>query len=180
MVKAETAVDEVQGVVDGSLGPLQAILDRLCRLVVKVYEPCLAGDDRVHVPQEPIEIEVVAALSPPLESGLHALAAFRPGTADLGKRQVSVREFCAAAVDAIEDVHHHIDRLVRTGDFLHVEFDVPDAEDLVQPTVELTVSGLELRDLSEAIDCSPTPSCPPCINSETLIQRGSSCMCVGW
>ncbi len=152
MVKTQTAVDEVQGVVDAPLGASDAIVDRRRWHVVKVQEPCFTRYDGVHVPEQPVEIEVVTALSPPLENRLHALAAFRPGTADLGKGQVTVGKFGAAAVDAIEDVHHHIDRLVGTGHFLHVELDVPDAQDLVQATVELPVPGLELRDLSEAIE----------------------------
>ena len=68
---------------------------------------------------------------------MHPLAPLGPRAADLGKREVALRELRAAAVYAVEDVHDHVDGLVGTCHLLDVEVDFADAEDVVQASDEL-------------------------------------------
>ena len=110
------------------VGPLEAVLHLLRTLVVQELELGLTGEHRVYGPQQPVEIEVVVGLGPLLELGLHGVAGFGPVGADLGQRQIALGQLGAAAVHAVEDVHHDVERLVGAGHFLDVQVDVGDAE----------------------------------------------------
>ena len=103
------------------------------RLVVQELELRLAGQHGVHRAQQPVEVEVVVGLGPLLELGLHRVAGLGPVGADLGQGQVALGELGAAAVHPVEDVDHHVERLVGAGDLLDVEVDVGDAEQAAEP-----------------------------------------------
>ena len=158
-----------------------AVLHLVRALLVQVLELRLAGQHRVHRAQQPVEVEVVVGLGPFLELGLHGVARLGPVGADLGQRQVALGELGAAAVDPVEDVHHHVERLVRAGDLLDVEVDV-----------DMPSSRLSRADIVAHLRCqrrvvptagstnSPSPAVPFCISSVTSIQSGSSFIFTGW
>ena len=64
VVEPEPAADQVEAGVDVLGGALQAVLDLLGALVVQELELRLAGQDRVHRAQQPVEVEVVIGLAP--------------------------------------------------------------------------------------------------------------------
>jgi hypothetical protein len=149
VIEAEAAGDQVEAGVDVSGGALEGVLDFGGALVVQVEELGLAGEHRVHRTQQPVEVEAVAVIAPFLELDLHRITTLRPVGADLGEGQVAFGELGAAAVDAVEDVHHHVERLVGAGDLFYVEIDLGDAEQLAETADELADPGSQLRVLAE-------------------------------
>ena len=153
MVQPQPPADQVQAGVDVLGGPLRAPSWTSVRaLLVQMLELGLARQDRVHGAQQPVEVEVEADLRPLLELGLHGLAAFGPLRADLRQRQVALGELGAAAVDAVEDIHHHVERLVGAGHLLDVQIDVGDAQEPAQAAHVLAHLRRELGLRCEARD----------------------------
>ena len=131
---------------------------------MQILELGLAGQHGVHRPQQPVEIEVVAGLCPLLELGLHRVARLRPVGADLGQRQIALRELGAAAVHPVEDVHDDIERLVGAGDFLDMQIDVGDAEQAAEPPDIVADLAAPVRAArSGGSTNAPSPAFPFCI-----------------
>lgn len=160
MVEAEPARDQVQCVVHALLSAAQVLLDGVHRYAVEVGEARLADHDRVHVAEQPVEVEVVAALAPARQDRLHRLSPVGPRAADLGEREVALRQLRATAVDPVEDVDHHLDGLVGAGHLLDVELDVADAEEPGETPDELGLHVGVLVQLHEPRDVPAQPRQP--------------------
>ena len=60
----------------------------------------------------------------------------------------------------LEDVDHHVDRLVGAGHLLDVQVDVANAEDVIEAADELALHGGELGELPEPGDVLPQSRVP--------------------
>jgi hypothetical protein len=130
MIQAQAAADQVQASVNVIYRPLQPVPNLLRGLVVQEAELRFSGENRVDRAQEPIEIEMIAALGPLLERFLHLGARIRPLCADLRQSEVAFREFCPPAIHLVEDVHNDVQRLACASDFFNVKVDIDDAQQL--------------------------------------------------
>ena len=86
--------------------------------------------------------------------------AHRPFGADLRQRQITLRKLGAPAVHPVEDVDHHVQRLVRPSDLLDVEVNsfTPSSR-LSLPTYSPSLgasAGCALRRVTN----SPSPAFP--------------------
>ena len=95
---------------------------------------------------------MVADVVPRLEPDLHRIAPFRPLGADLGEGKVALGELGATAIRPVEDVDHHVERLVRAGDFLNVQVHVDDTEKPAQAPDVVADLGRQRRLLREVRD----------------------------
>ena len=132
VVETQPPADEIEARVDVFRRTGERVLYLGGTLLMQVLEPRLPGQHRVHRAQQPVEREVVAGVVPLLEPDLHRVAPFRPLGADLGEGKVALGELGATAVHPVEDVDHHVERLVRAGDFLNVQVHLDDTEQLAQ------------------------------------------------
>ena len=98
-----------------------------------------------------LELEVEAGPAPLLEPLFHLVAGRRPFGADLGERQVALGQLGPAAVHAVEDVDHEVDRLVGAGHLLDVQVDVLNALERRQP-VHVDLGRLAVLETDEAIE----------------------------
>lgn len=71
-----------------------------------------------------------------------------------------MRELRPAAVHPVEDVNYHVDRLVGPGHFLDVQFNVPNAQNVVEPANELALHIRELSKLPKPRDVLSEPRVP--------------------
>ena len=128
MVETQPPADEIEARVDVFRRAGERVLYLGGTLLMQVLELRLTGQHRVHRAQQPVEREVVAGVVPLRQPDLHRIAPFRPLGADLGEGKVALGELGATAVHPVEDVHDHVERLVRAGDFLNVQIHVNDTE----------------------------------------------------
>ena len=89
--------------------------------------------DGVDAAQQPLQSEIEAGLSPLLQPHLHRFAGVWPLGTILARARSPLGELHAAAIDAIEDVHHDIDRLVLPGDLLDMQVNVLNGVNGIEP-----------------------------------------------
>ena len=102
--------------------------------------------------QQPVEVEVIPGLVPLAKLTLHLIAAFRPLGADFRKGKIALGELGAAAVNPVEDIHHHVKRLVRASDLLGVQVYLQNAQQVAQSTCKVADFWQQLRLLAEGGD----------------------------
>ena len=137
MVQSKVAVDHVEAIIDGILGPLQRVLYLLRALLMEEAELGFARQNGVHRAQQPIEVEEVTLLRPFAQRLFHGVACLGPFCADLGQCKVTLGQLCPAAVDAVEDVYDDVQGLVLACDLLDGQINVEDSEEATQPAEAL-------------------------------------------
>jgi len=152
VIEPEPAGDEIEDPVDHPLRLHEPSLELLGSDVLHGGEQRLPRRDGVHAPQQPVERERVAGPSPLGEEALHLVASLRPLGTDAREREVTLGKLGAAAVDAIEDVHDHVDGLVLAGDLLDMQVNRSDRADGVDSLDECRELRRKLRHLHQPLD----------------------------
>src|SRR5262249_18135512 len=116
MIEAEPGGDEVKHAVDPLLGAFQALLKRWRVDALERREQSLARQYCIYASEQQFLPEREFCASPFGEALLHFAARLGPTSADLGEREIAFGQLGAAAVDPVENVDHHVERLVLAGD----------------------------------------------------------------
>ena len=141
VIETESCCDDVEYHRDQLRSLLQALTDPLLIDISQGAEQSAPRDDSGDVAEEPLEAEPVAGCRPALPVTVHLVPRFGPRRADLGERQVALRELRAPRVDPIEDVDDNINGLVLARDLLDVHLALLH---LVQPVEAAEVEPLRL------------------------------------
>src|SRR5690606_17511639 len=142
---------------------VQQVVNRLFRLVepgangsgvdaAQRLEHSFPCDDGVDHAQEPFQLEVEAGPAPLEESLLHLFTSLRPTGADFGQGQVALRQLRSAAVDLVENIHDHVQRLILASYPFNVQVDVLNPGQPVQSVEIHGQSGAQVRVLVDACD----------------------------
>src|SRR5262249_48537464 len=106
VVEAQARGDDVQKIVGSPLSSLQSGLKLRSSDILHGVEARFVPENSIDNAQEPVQVEGKPCLLPFQESLLHLVPRRGPLGADLGKGEVTMREFCSTAIHTVENAYH--------------------------------------------------------------------------